>query len=103
MADKISDYIQRKRKTKLYRQWVQMDSLPPGDVPQEVTSHKKEGRPRQSDAYDDDFAEEDRYQTASQRGLILLPIRYIWLGGGLITLLLVIIAVISTVLIMRSC
>ena len=107
MADKILDFIQRRRKTKLYKQWVQMDSLPQEDVPQEITSGKKERQAEWSDAYAGDFAEEDRYRTARREdadsGLVPFPIRYILLGGGLITILLVVIAVLITVLIMRSC
>jgi len=111
MVDKVSGFLQSRRKTKLYQQWVKLGGLPPEDVPQDVITSKRE-RPSGWSADElgssmNDVAEEDVYRTLRRRdadsGLVPLPVRYILLGGGLITLLLVILAVVSTILIMRSC
>jgi len=106
----ILSYLQRRRKTKLYRQWVQQSSLSADDVPDELVRREKAESDQPLDEESDFLFEEMPRQRISAntrwQGLssgIFIPTRYILLTGSTILLLLVIISVLSTVLIMRSC
>ncbi|UCH43236.1 MAG: hypothetical protein JSW16_01475 [Dehalococcoidales bacterium] len=110
MINNIINYLQRRRKTKLYRQWVQQSSLSADDVPDELVRREREGADQPSDEESDFLFEEmprqripvnTRWQVSSSG--IFIPTRYILLTGSAILLLLVIVSVLSTVLIMRSC
>ena len=106
----IISYLQRRKRTKLYRQWVEQSTLSADDVPGELLTGKK-GESDQPSAEESDFLFEGiprqkipgttRMQDVS--GGLFIPARYILLAGSSILLLLVIISVLSTVLIMRSC
>lgn len=111
MFNNIRDYLQTRRKSKLYRQWVQHNELTTEDIPDELTPAGKRGRgyPSTDDTelpYDD-FPQESIYQsiktTNVPRGHIIIPLRYLVLTGSVVLLLLVIVSVLLTVLIMRSC
>ena len=79
------------------------DSLPPEEVPQDLQADKS------ADVYGDmgNIPEEEYYGTTRRQSfdssLVTLPIRYVLLGISLVALLLVILAIVSTILIMRGC
>ena len=99
MVDKISDFMKKRRSSKLYQQWVKMDGLPPEEVPQEAPP----GRSRDMEyTTEDDFREATRPSSFDSR-MVTLPTRYVLTGLGIIALLLVILAVLLTVLIMQAC
>ena len=96
------EYIKRKRKERLFKQWVDQAELPPEEIPPEVLGEHP-GR-------EDEFAGGDvsreglphyAAMTDIDRGLVRLPIRYVLIGLSLIALLLVIVSVLVTVLIMQ--
>lgn len=111
MFNSIRDYLQTRRKSKLYRQWVEQSALPTEDLPDELSPLRRRRQDYPS-ADDSDLTYEDfpggnihrltRPQDVPHSQL-LIPIRYVMLAGSAILLLLVIISVLSTVLIMRSC
>jgi hypothetical protein len=114
MFNNIRDYLQTRRKSKLYRQWVQHNDLTTEDIPDELTPAGNRGQsyPSTDDSelsYEsyDDFPQEGIYQSIRMpevpRGHIVIPVRYVMLAGSAVLLLLVIVSVLSTVLIMRSC
>ena len=97
MVNKISGFMRKRRDAKLYEQWVTRDGLPPEEVPQEPQSIK-------SDSLED--MDEDVFYGATGRysldpRSITLPIRYVLLGAGLIAILLVVVAILSTILVMK--
>lgn len=106
----LISYLQRRKRTKLYRQWVTQNNLSPEDVPDELLTRKKVGSDQPSDEESDFLFEEisrqkipgiTRQQDFSDG--LFIPTRYVLLTGSTILLLLVIISVLSTVLIMQSC
>jgi hypothetical protein len=99
MVDKISGFMRKRRDAKLYQQWVTKDGLPPEEVPQEPQSGKSDSL--EDMAEDDFYGARGRYSVDSRS--ITLPIQYVKLGAGLIVLLLIIVAILITILIMKSC
>lgn len=99
MVDKISGFMRKRRDAKLYQQWVSRDGLPPEEVPKEPQSIKSDSL--------EDMTEDEFYGATRQYGFdtrsITLPTRYVLLGSGLIAILLVVVAILSTVLAMKSC
>lgn len=100
---KILKYLQRKRKQRLFEQWVERADLPLEEVPPDLLDEQS--------AEDSDLApghisrEKAREYTTpidEDRGIIRLPIRYVLIGLSIIALLLVIVSVLLTVLIIRS-
>lgn len=109
MFNNIRGYFQSRRKSKLFRQWVEQNDLPPEDIPDELSPAKKR-RPNYpsadgSDLSFEDISRENAYRSAIPQdvsGGLFLPFRYILLTGSVILLLVAIIAVLATALIMRS-
>jgi len=106
MKEEVFGYLQRRRKARLYKQWMEKEGLSAEDIPQDVLGSKKGGQYRQPidevGSYPEDYSWEEEPQSTDS-GLIRIPVRYIWLGLSLIMLLLVTLSIVSTVLIMRSC
>ena len=111
MLDRMSGFWQRRRRSKLYKQWVEKDGLSPEEVPQDLLQGGKERPPRQppdesgssfEGVLEEQFPGDARPQYVN-KGHILVPVRYVILGGGLVVLLLVVLAVVLTVFVMRSC
>ena len=88
-------YLQRKRKERLFKQWVTQADLPPGEIPPELlrvqsteeTDFATEGIPR-------DRLSQNQALIDIDRGMVRLPVRYALIGLGIIALLLVTLAVI---------
>jgi hypothetical protein len=106
MKEGVFGYLQRRRKARLYKQWMEKEGLSAEDVPQDVVVSKKGERYRQPvdevGSYPEDYSWEEGPRSMDS-GLIRIPVRYIWLVLSLIMLLLVILSIVSTILIMRSC
>ncbi len=100
MVDKLSGFLRKKQSEKLYNQWVKMDGLPPEEVPQDEEPVKDKSEPGL-------YADDDYYGSTSRMNpdtrFVTLPIRYLLLGAGIIALLLILTAILSTVLIMQGC
>jgi hypothetical protein len=92
----MKNYLDKRKKSKLYRQWVEKSGLSPGNVPDEL-----EGKSSLNGPADED-GEEPRRVTGS---ILTFHVTL----RGLLYLVLVIIALLiatvslATVLIMRSC
>ncbi len=99
MLKKISGYFERRREAKLYQQWVNQGSLPPEVLNRESASA--------ADLAPDDITQEEvpgyTAPIKIDKGMIRLPFRYVLRGLFIMALLLVILSVVSTILIMRSC
>ena len=103
MAKSISNYFQRKRKERLFRQWVDQGALSSEEVPLDLLEEKSTD--------DADMAPERTHQrtvpdysalTDIDKGIIRLPIRYVLILISIVAALLVALAIIITVLIMGS-
>ena len=103
MVDKLSGFIKKKRGEKLYNQWVKMNGLPPEEVPQDSkTVPSADESDQEIYAADEDFFRStNRYNPGTR--FVSLPISYILLGAGVIAILLILTAILSTVLIMQGC
>ena len=99
MVNKLSGFMKKRRESRLYEQWVTRDGLPPEEVPQDPEAI---GSADIEDMADDDYYEAIRRQSTDARS-ITLPIRYVLLVAGILALLLVMVAILSTVLAMQSC
>ena len=108
MVGNIPDYIRRRNRERLYKQWMESDGLSSEDLPQSVLGNKKGRLPGQS-AEDADFSSEDfQWEEASRLKpqnlggrLVLVPTRYVWLAASIIVSLLIALSVVATILVMR--
>ena len=108
MTGKISDFLQKRRSARLFKQWVKTGNLPPEEVPLDLQRYQKK-RAYQHSANElgaplEDVQDDEGYTTGySHSRMVNIPIRYLFLGLGLLALLLVVLAIVSTILVMRSC
>jgi hypothetical protein len=100
MVDKLSGFIKKKQSEKLYNQWVKMNGLPPEEIPQE--EEQAENSDTELYTRDNDYYQSSNRFNPDTR-FVTLPIRYILMGAGVIALLLILTAILSTVLIMQGC
>jgi len=105
MVDKLSGFLDKRKKSKLYRQWVEKEGLPPEEIPAELQPDR-EGLDESGLPFED-ISEGALYRGKIQRvpdkGMVVLPLRYILLAAGVAAILLVTLAIISTILAMKSC
>ena len=102
------EFIKRRNQARLYKQWVESDSLPPDDIPQDIKKDKNEKLSRQP-AKEISYSPEDAPSEEVSRikpqdlsgGLLLVPTRYIWLAAFIIAALLIALSVVVTILVMR--
>ena len=103
MSGRITRYLQRKRKQRLFNQWVEKGELSSEEVPADLLDEKPAG---QADLAADDIAHErlTGYTTLKDidRGMIRVPIRYVLIMLSIIASLLVVLSVLLTILIMRT-
>ena len=96
------EYLKRKRKERLFKQWVNQAELPPEEVPSELLG----GHPAKEAGLAGDGLGEGLPEYAAMadidRGIVRLPLRYVLIGLSVVALLLVVLSVLITVLIMRS-
>ena len=108
MIGKIFDFMKRRNQARLYKQWVESDSLPPNDIPQYIKKNKNEKLSRQP-AREISYSPEDTPSEEVSRikpqdlsgGLLLVPTRYVWLAASIIAALLIALSVVVTILVMR--
>ena len=88
-------YLQRRSKERLYKQWVEQAELPNDQVPPDVLGEQS--------AEDLSGGGVSGYTPSIDvdRGMVRLPIRYVFLGLAVIASLLVALSVVVTILIMR--
>ncbi len=105
MVDRIPGFLDRRKKAKLYRQWVDKEGLPSEEIPAELQG-RREGLDESSLPFEDVSGEPQyrgKIQRVTDKGLVVLPLRYILLAVGVAALLLVTVAVVITILAMQSC
>ena len=105
MVDKIPGFLDKRKNAKLYRQWVEREGLPSEEIPAELQG-RREGLDESGLPFED-VSQEALYrgkrQRETDRGLVVLPLRHILLAAGVAALLLVTVAVLSTILVMKPC
>jgi len=110
MVGKIPDFMQRRNRERLYKQWMESDGLSLKDVPGDMLRSEK-GRLSEPDVDESDFTSEDeswekvskivRPQSLGGR-VLLVPTRYVWLTIFIILSLIVALSVVATILVLRS-
>ena len=97
-------YFERRKKVKLFQQWVNKADLPPEEIPPEVLNGESA---KETDMAHDDITHQEFSGYPSpisiDRGVVRLPLRYVLLGLSVIALLLVTTTLLLTVLIFQSC
>jgi hypothetical protein len=93
---------QRRKKQKLFQQWVEKAELPQGEIPPELLNEHSE---TEAGVGAGDMPNEDaRIYTTSvelDRGMVRLPFRYVIIGLSIIAFLLILSAVLVTILIIH--
>ena len=104
MLKRISGYFERRKRAKLFEQWTNQAGLPPEEITPEMLNRQSV---KETDVTEDDVMQKEvPGYTASAKiygGMVRLPFRYVLLGLFTIALLLIVLSVVSTILIMRSC
>ena len=102
MSRGLFKYLQRKRKERLFGQWVERGELPPEEVPLDVL---EEQPIEEADLAGDEIQQQKILDYSAlndlDRGIIRLPIRYVLILVSTIVVLLVALSVVSTILIIR--
>jgi hypothetical protein len=96
------EHWQRRKKQKLFQQWVEKAELPQEEIPPELLNEHRE---KEAGVGAGDMPNEDaRIYTTSvelDRGVVRLPFRYVIIGLSIIAFLLILSAVLITILIIR--
>ena len=104
MAGNILNYFNRKRKVRLYQQWVKEAQLTPEEIPADVLKEQPADRAHLAP---DDIGDENisgYTETVDiNRGMVRLSMRHVLVLLSTIAFLLVALSVLFTILIMRSC
>ncbi|MFC1871317.1 hypothetical protein ACFLYF_02820 [Chloroflexota bacterium] len=96
------EYLKRKRKERLFKQWVSQAELPPEEVPPELLGvHPARDTGAVGDSPGEGLHESGAMMDID-RGIVRLPLRYVLIGLSVIAVLLVVLSVLITVLAMRS-
>jgi hypothetical protein len=96
----MMDYLQRRQKTKLFKQWVKESGLPPEEMPADMAGDQSErGTEATSDESPGGLVSERTTRISIDRGVVRLPVRYFLLGLSVIAILLVALSVVITILI----
>ena len=99
----MTNYFQRNRKAKLFKQWVKESELPSEEVPTDLSSGQSE---KATDMPDDIAYETVPYRQIKRvtvdKGVVHLPVRYVAIMVSIIAVLLVALSVVVTILITRS-
>ena len=92
----MTSYFDKRKKQKLYKQWVEKSGLPPENIPDELGA--------KSDLYEPVDGNSRERQPSIQSGLTFhLTMRHLLYLVLIIVVLLISTASLATVLIMRSC
>jgi len=93
----MPDFLDKRRKHKLYKQWIDTSGLPKEEILKELQppdQHTEEMR-----AVDEEL-QDTRHANGSY---VHLKVRYVLYIGFIIILLIILIAILGTILIMQSC
>ena len=91
------NFLDRRKKRKLYQQWVTTSSLPQEEIPAELLQPE-------SFAEETGVVNENLQNTRYvDRSYLPVRLRYILYIGAIIVLLVVLTSVLATVLVMKSC
>ena len=99
MVKNILNYFQRKGEGRLYKQWVEEGGLPIKEVPPDLLKKKP---PPETGLPEDVTYEQVSEHTATidvDKGMIRLPVRYVFILLIIVVLLLVALSVVLTMLI----
>jgi hypothetical protein len=90
----LKEYLNRRKQSKLYKQWVQQSQLPVDEIPPELRSNqdRTSGKPSTLEVSDIDTP------YSPKPGMVSLPIKYLLFMMLLITALLVALSVVMTLL-----
>ena len=104
----MTGFWEKRRKIKLYNQWIRQGELRPEDIPEELQPGKKkrdEGNPVVNMAQESDNGRDEKIngEVGFDNKTVFIPIRYVLYIGLLIVLLAVALAVVFTILILSSC
>lgn len=103
MSRNILKYLQRKRKERLYTQWVDHGDLSPEEIPSDLRDEQSaENTNLASDNIRRDQSPEYMTSIDEDRRMVRLPLRYVLIGLSIIISLLVLFSVVITILIMQS-
>jgi hypothetical protein len=94
----LKNYLEKRKKSKLFKQWVQKSRLPAEEIPPELRDTQV-GTPGES-LNNEDNETADIY--SSKRGMINIPIKYLLLMVLIIAILLIALSVVTTLLIAGS-
>ena len=90
---------QRKKKQRLFQQWVDKAELPPGEIPPDLLNERPETETGMGTGDMPD--REGSIYTPMDSGTVRLPFRYIIIGLSIMAFLLVLSTVLLAILIMR--
>ena len=92
----MTDYFNKRKKQKLYKQWVESSGLPPDSIPSELDQRDDFNEPENGNS--------EKRWLGIQSGLTIhLTIRHLLYLVLIIIVLLIITASLATILVMRSC
>ena len=89
------DYFDKKKKQKLYQQWVDKSGLPPESVPSDLEQKDDFNEPENDNS--------EKRRLGIQSGTFYLTMRHLLYLVLVIVVLLITTASLATILIMRSC
>ncbi len=92
----MTSYFEKRRKQKLYQQWVEQSGLPPEKVPGDIKE--------EADSYEATDEDSEQFRPDIRSGLTFrLTMRHLLYLLLIIAVLLIAAASLATILIMRSC
>ncbi len=94
----ILGYLHKKRRGRLFEQWVEQAGLPAEEVP----SNLQKEQPPEEDWDSNTKTIGHITSIGIDRGIVRLPFRYVLIGISVIVLLLVALSVVCTILIIQS-
>ena len=102
MVDKISSLIRKKKMSGLYKQWVASDGLASEDLPgDKITDDADSVVPEKNNLKPSSEIYTQRESTGYEKRDIAVFVRYIWILGITVVVLLIILAVLITLLVMK--
>jgi hypothetical protein len=101
MTKTVSNFLERRKKVKLFQQWVDRAGLPPEEIPPEVLSEQVI---KETNLAIDNVTHKPVTNCAApidiDGRMVILPFRYVLIGLTITALLLISLAIVSTILVM---
>ena len=99
------DFLRNRNRVKLYNQWIERDGLSPDDMPPDLKKSKNDTM--EGNSIFENEAEQAGYQGKQiQRGdtvFLGFRVKYIYVMGFIIAILLIAVSITLTILIMQAC